>query len=254
MISLRTRLLLTMVALLVVAAVSFPTIASAQTAAPAKRKQVRVFVALCDNQTQGIVPVGAKIGNGNDADANLYWGCSDGLGTYFRRTAKWQQIKAENDPSPTILCRLELRSAGGDMDLTAEAYRGSEMKQCLIDFEAAAASGHYDLVAYIGHNGLMDFTVPPPSAVPGNQTDVIVLCCVSEKFFGDRLRSLGCRPVLMTQQLMYPGAFLLHAALTSWSQGGTAENLRTAAAAAYAKNQKIPVRAATGVFAPALKR
>ena len=46
-------------------------------------KEIRVFIALCDNKTQGIVPVGEKIGNGDDADANLDWGCSDGFGAYF---------------------------------------------------------------------------------------------------------------------------------------------------------------------------
>ncbi len=40
--------------------------------ASATPKTVKVFVALCDNKTQGIVPVGEKIGNGDDPDANLY--------------------------------------------------------------------------------------------------------------------------------------------------------------------------------------
>jgi hypothetical protein len=48
--------------------------------AEADQKQIRVFIALCDNKTQGIVPVGEKIGNGNDPEANLYWGCSDEFG------------------------------------------------------------------------------------------------------------------------------------------------------------------------------
>ncbi|MBS1655648.1 MAG: hypothetical protein JSU05_12430, partial [Bacteroidetes bacterium] len=39
-------------------------------------KTIHVFVALCDNKYQGIVPVPAKIGNGQDPANNLYWGCS----------------------------------------------------------------------------------------------------------------------------------------------------------------------------------
>jgi hypothetical protein len=54
----------------------FVAVVSLAQAAP---KQIRVFVALCDNKTQGIVPVGEKIGNGDDPDSNLYWGCSDGF-------------------------------------------------------------------------------------------------------------------------------------------------------------------------------
>ena len=35
---------------------------------------VHVFVALADNVNQGIVPVPAKLGNGEDPVHNLYWG------------------------------------------------------------------------------------------------------------------------------------------------------------------------------------
>lgn len=218
--------------------------------ADAAPKQVRVFVALCDNKTQGIVPVGAKIGNGDDPDANLYWGCSDGLGSFFRQSGRWEVTKSEKDVSPTILRRLELKHADGDVEVLAEAYRGANMRQCLEDFERAATSAKFDLVAFLGHNGLMDFSLPTPRAVEGNQTDVIVLCCLSEKYFGERLRAVGCRPLLMTQQLMYPGSFLLHAALESWKKEGSSEEIRKAAATAYARNQKISLRAALGVFTP----
>lgn len=212
-------------------------------------KEIRVFIALCDNKTQGIVPVGAKIGNGDDADANLYWGCSDGFGSFFSKSKSWKVIESKKDVSETILRRLTLRHVGGEMNLVAEAYRGSQMQQCIKDFEEAASSNKYDLVVFIGHNGLMDFELTAPKKVEDNDTEVIVLCCLSEKYFGDRLRELGCRPILMTQQLMYPGSFLLHESIEKWHSGGTATEIRNAAAAAYAKNQKISVKAATGVFA-----
>lgn len=216
--------------------------------AGAEPKQARVFIALCDNKSQGIVPVGEKIGNGDDADANLYWGCSDGFGSYFRRSKSWKTTALEKDVSPIILRRMKLTHAGGQLELTAEAYRGSNIKDCLSDFESAAASGKYDIVAFIGHNGLMDFELPAPAKVEGNQTRVVVLCCLSEKYFGDRLRALGCQPILMTRQLMYPGSFLLHAAIEKHLGGATPAAIRAAAAAAYATNQKISNKAALGVF------
>ncbi|HST23582.1 MAG TPA: hypothetical protein VLR90_20895, partial [Blastocatellia bacterium] len=37
------------------------------------RRVIHVLVALCDNEHQGIVPVPAKIGNGDDPQNNLYW-------------------------------------------------------------------------------------------------------------------------------------------------------------------------------------
>jgi hypothetical protein len=218
--------------------------------AQADPKQVRVFVALCDNQTQGIVPVGKKIGNGDDPDANLYWGCSDGFGSFFRRNTRWKVVASDQDVSEAILRRLTLRHVAGDVELVADAYRGSRIRQCLRDFEEAAGSNRFDLVAFLGHNGWMD--VPPeeaPARVEGNDTEVAVLCCLSETYFGDRLRASGCRPMLMTRQLMYPGSFLLHAAIETWRSGGTRAEIRSAAAAAYARNQKISVRAAQGVFA-----
>jgi hypothetical protein len=117
----------------------------------------------------------------------------------------------------------------------------------------SSTEGKYDLVAYIGHNGLMDFNLKPPVKTPDHKTDVMVLCCMSEMYFGQRLRDAGCRTLLMTQQLMYPGSFILDAAIELWAQGKTTEAIRSAAAQVYAKNQGISVKAATGVFAPAHK-
>ena len=132
----------------------------------ASPKKIRVFIALCDNKTQGIVPVGKKIGNGNDAASNLYWGCSDGFGSYFRRSKSWKIISSETDVSRLILRRMKLSHKSNDMEIVAEAYRGSRnIKQCLTDFESAASQGNYDLVAFIGHNGLMDFPLPNPKPV-----------------------------------------------------------------------------------------
>ncbi len=217
--------------------------------AQAETKRVRVFVALCDNKTQGIVPVGEKIGNGDDPEANLYWGCTDGMAVHFRKSGLWKEVKSESDVSNAILRRLTLKHASADIELVADAYRGAEMKLCLMDFEKAAAGGEYDLVAYIGHNALMDFTLDPPAKVEGNRTEVVVLCCLSGKYFGERLKALGCRPLVMTEQFMYPGSFILGSVIESWRKGEGRAEVRSAAARAYATNQKISVKAATGVFA-----
>jgi hypothetical protein len=39
---------------------------------------IHVFVALADNKNQGIVPVAAILGNGEDPQHNLYWGSAYG--------------------------------------------------------------------------------------------------------------------------------------------------------------------------------
>ena len=46
-------------------------------------KSIHIFVALCDNKYQGIVPVPAKIGNGQEPNANLYWGCGYGIDSWL---------------------------------------------------------------------------------------------------------------------------------------------------------------------------
>ncbi|RYD47409.1 MAG: hypothetical protein EOP85_05525 [Verrucomicrobiaceae bacterium] len=125
-------------------------------------KKVAVFVALCDNSTQGIVPVPAKIGDGNKPEANLYWGCSDGFSGCFRASKSWKLQRKEVPEDKRIFERLIYLHESGAIQVTAEAWRGSEIKACLTAFETALTSGNHDLCAYIGHNVLMDGEVPPP--------------------------------------------------------------------------------------------
>lgn len=218
------------------------------TTAWAERK-VRVFIALCDNKTQGILPVGEKIGNGDDPDANLYWGCADGFGSYFKRSKNWKIVAAKSDLSQAVLRKLSLQHATSDISVIAEAYRGSQIRACIEDFESAAASGEYDLVAFIGHNGLMDFNLPEPEPRENRRTDAIVLCCMSDSYFSRRLRKLGCRPILTTRQLMYPGSFILSDVIEAWKSNASLAEIRRAAGKAYARNQKISVKAGSGIFA-----
>lgn len=231
-------------------------------------KSVRVFVALCDNKTQGIAPVPQKIGDGDKPDENLYWGCSEGFRSWFKRSARWKVTRSETNVSADILARLTCEHVSGQIVLTAEAYRGSAIRKCLEDFERCVAAGQCDLVAYIGHNGLMDFSLSEVEPLKGNDaeserrkkndgdigspqnglTDVIVLCCKSNAYFSPRLRRLNARPILLAEQFMYPGSFVLHDAMEAWYRGGSLSEIRSAAGEAYAKNQKISVKAATRVF------
>lgn len=220
--------------------------------ASAAGKSIRVFVALCDNATQGIIPVPPKIGNGNDLDNNLYWGCDEGVRSIFKQSKSWKltsSTRTDTKGDELILEQLYFKHTATGSTLAASAYRGSRMKQCLRDFEQAIRSGKSDLVVYIGHNGLMDERLPLIAASPEHRAEVIVLCCKSADYFKERITLQGGRPVLLTTQLMYPGAFLLRDAAEAWLNGGRSESLRAAAANAYAKNQGISVKSASGVFA-----
>lgn len=217
-------------------------------ASHAEIRNVKIFVALCDNESQGIVPVPAGIGNGNDPDGNLYWGCAEGVRSWFKRSKQWTVAESALPPTEPVLDRLTATHKEQDLSLTADAYRGNAIAQCVMDFERAVSSGDYDFVAFVGHNGLMDFTLPEPPALPSNGTGVAVLCCKSRSYFQSRVQKLGGTPLLLTEQFMYPGAFLVHDAIEAWATGGDATDVRTAAGKAYAKNQKLSLKAATGVF------
>lgn len=215
----------------------------------AESKRIHVFVALADNASQGIAPVPAKIGNGDDANENLYWGSSEGFRSIFGRSKSWKLEKTEADPTPEILERRSFRHASKDCVLVAEAWRGKNIHQCLEAFFANLHDRRSDLTAFIGHNGLMD--APVAASVldaSGKSTDAIILCCISGSYFKPHLEALKARPVLTTEQLMYPGSFLLRDALEVWLRNGSRPEIRMAAAKAYAANQGISIKAAAGVF------
>ncbi|HSI82356.1 MAG: hypothetical protein ACAI35_03315 [Candidatus Methylacidiphilales bacterium] len=258
-----------------------------------RQRVFHVLVALCDNEHQGILKVPVKIGNGDDADANLYWGCNEGIRSFFRRSASWKLVKRIPSPEPDILERVVFRhKTQRDVWLVADAYRGSKIRLCterflkaasgagaetlLIEQDVAASAapaasltpdakkyklgerpalpalspensieltigGDAELIAYIGHNGLMDFTIEPsslPVAVAGNKKPVILLCCAATGYFSEPLRIAGAWPVLWTTDLMCPEAYTLEAALDGWLARKSPSAIADMAAAAYNKYQK----------------
>lgn len=235
-------------------------------------KVVHLYVALCDNASQGIAPVPEKIGNGDDPANNLYWGCSDGARSCFSGSKLWKRIGVGKVPGqPAILERAVFRHKKTRALLVADAWRGSAIKPCTEEFIRSVAGQHYeshsfqddkgqhkiniaggaDFLAFIGHNGLMDFQA---AALPANphrlqKVDVAILCCKSNAYFAEIVAKAKVRPVLATASNMYPGAFILRDVLEGWLAGEDRSKLRTRAAKAYAKNQGISVKSALTVFA-----
>ena len=211
-------------------------------------KKIAVFVALCDNENQGIAPVPAKIGKGDEPETNLYWGCNDGLPNVWAKSKQWKLLDKKSDNQAAIMRSHHYQHNKDQSELWAFAYRGDEMKACLEAFEQALVGGKYDFVAFIGHNGLMDGEITPPQGKAPNAVACAVLCCKSREYFGLRLQALGAEPILLTEQYMYPGAFLLQASLEQWLSDKSLASIRQAAAEAYSKNQKISLKAALGIF------
>jgi hypothetical protein len=215
-------------------------------------KTIGVFIALADNESQGIVPVPKAIGNGNDPDRNLYWGTAEGLKGVFDKSNVWKLLEKNDKPEEKFILRIrtyhhEIKKA----TLTAKAYKGSNIKECIQAFESAIQAGAYDLVVFIGHNGLMDCELPKLLKLEKQKkiSDCIVLCCKSEQYFKTRIEATGGRPILLTQHLMYPGAFILHATVNTWLDGKNCSTIRESAGTAYADNQKLSKKTGLGIFA-----
>jgi len=239
--------------------------AGAASAQDSALRTVHVFVALADNQSQGIVPVAAKLGNGEDPEHNLYWGSAYGVKTFFSRSPDWARITCGEKPKAEILERCVFKHRATNVYLVADAYRGREIRQAILDFLASAAGdgpetvslpaasgavklpirGGANLVAYIGHDGLMDFQLSQfPHKKNKVHRDAVVLACASKQFFAEPVRASGAYPLLWTTGLMAPEAYTLKSSLDGWIAGENNEQVRDRAAGAYDKYQKCGFRAA----------
>ncbi len=241
-----------------------PVSYSVNTAFDTSTKTIHVFVALCDNKYQGIVPVPAAIGNGQDPNSNLYWGCSAGIRTYFKNSREWMLLKRYKIDS-LRLERLIFKHRQKKYYLVADAYDGRYIKQCTIDFLRSCAGqvkdtlrvngtqlgiqGNGKLIAYIGHDGLMDFNLTERfQNTDSLKRDAIILACKSKKYFTPLLAPTRANPLVWTTGLMCPEAYTLHDALTSYIRNEPTENIRSQAAKAYARFQRCSEKAARNLL------
>jgi len=227
-------------------------------------KTIHVFVALCDNKYQGIVPVPARIGNGQDPDNNLYWGCAFGIRTYFKNSKEWKLIKSQKSKE-VRLERLVFKHVSKNYYLVADAWDGQFIEQCTREFlqscsgqikdtlhvkdKVIGIDGNAVLVAYIGHDGLMDFQLSNTfENKDGKKRDCIVLACISKNYFAPFLKAAKANPLVWTTGLMCPEAYTLHDALTGYINKETQKQIQQRAALAYAKYQKCSMKAASNLL------
>jgi len=246
---------------------------------------VHVIVALCDNAHQGIVPVPRSLGDGQDPKTNLYWGAAFGVRTFFERQG-WKRVPMAAPAGGPVLekaafhKKMQRDGRAADVWVVAEAWDGAEIEAALVRFlrlaaghdpesppvgaaapadsggrsasapAGLAAGGDAHLVAFVGHNGLMDFPPPcRPSARPGAPSRAAaVLACASRPYFLGLLRAGGAEPLLLTTGLMAPEAYVLDAAVTAFARGASSTEIREASAAAYTRYQKCGLSAARRLF------
>ena len=223
-------------------------------------RTIHVFVALCDNKYQGIVPVPAAIGNGQDPNRNLYWGCGMGIRTYFKNSKEWKLV-AKRGKQGNILERLVFKHRTKNYYLVADAYDGQYIRQCTDEFLKSTAgqmkdtlrlnntvigiNGNARLTAYTGHDGLMDFSLSGNySNADGMKRDCIILACYSRKYFSPHVAATKANMLVWTTGLMCPEAYSLHDALNGYIADEQPEQVRQRAVAAYARYQKCSIKAA----------
>jgi len=222
---------------------------------------IHVLVALCDNDNQGIVKVPRKIGNGQDPANNLYWGCGYGVKTFFKKQSDWKLVRQISKPNSQVLERLVFKHKDSLVYLVADAYDGKEIKQTTIDFlnyaagiskitinldpGSIVAGGNSNLICYIGHDGLMDFSLDQyPKQADKKKREVIILACASKNFFQNIIKKTGASPLLWTTNLMCPEAYTLDAAIDSWILHETPETTCEKAAQTYNQYQKCGIKGA----------
>ncbi|MBN2135393.1 MAG: hypothetical protein JW737_06645 [Acidobacteria bacterium] len=225
-------------------------------------KIVHVIIPLADSENQMIGYVPPGMGNGEDADRNLYWGAMYGFRTVFRKSPDWTVVKKWKNPNDYVIERILFKHIKHDAYILAEAYRGSRMKDAVIDFLTSAAGKlklqimieqgkiidigkDAGLIIFAGHNGLLDFTLDKyPQGEKDNKRQAIILGCWSKQYFSDPLKDTGASPLLWSTERIAPEGYILEAAIKAWLSGKSNEVIREAAAKAYNKYQHCGIRAA----------
>ncbi|NUF49453.1 MULTISPECIES: hypothetical protein [unclassified Gilliamella] len=231
-------------------------------------KVIHVLVALCDNKYQKIAPVPKAIGNGQDPKNNLYWGAAYGFKTYFAKQKEWQVIQINKPSKGKILEEIIYKHQHQDVYIVAQAYDGKYIDDTVDDFltysagkknqlyllgdKKIIAGGKADLVIYIGHDSLMEWswrkylpdslrwdTLSKEQQEKQKSRYAAVFACKSQQYFTPPLSRLGITPLILTMHRMAPEAYSVYAMIDSWLKGESKEAIRLKVATAYSQYQRL---------------
>ena len=229
---------------------------------------VHCYVPLCDNENQGIVPTSKSLGDGFSLRTNLYWATTHGMKNFFVKNSAWKQLSLSNFvATDTVMERVafeRLYKNGARVILVCDAYRGDMMQPCVNDYLNALGgflpdSINYkddflgvgedaDMMAFNGHNGLMDFWADTVYAQKSRLKDAVVVACASRDYFNPYFVQTNSYPLVGTTSLLWPGAMCLDRVISNWAFIRSDEEIKNSAGDAYNDVKECGQQAARNMF------
>lgn len=246
---------------------------------------VQVHVPLCE---ASIIPCGnARLGDGDRPAGNLYWATGEGfLGVFNRRGSSWKSAlvtdgAAIGEPDVldlrvwrrTLPTPAAWRRGGAPARMTvvvvAQAWRGTAIDRALAryaedlygaraqsltltDGTTLAAGGDAHVVAYVGHNRLMDLSSFDWRAVAAHADTrprgVIAIACHTAPYMQDIVPSSHQVPLLLTRDFMLASAAALEGTILAYAADGTYAAIRRGGAQGYATGGNKPLRRVFSAF------
>ncbi len=241
---------------------------------------VQVHVPLCDND---VLRCGrGRLGDGEDADGNLYWATSGGFRGWFgRKGSPWRLVHHMSAPEDDVIeIRVwrrrvppgpALRARGikkpVPVYVVAYAWRGESIARAMSAYaadlfggrarrialpggEVLAAGGAARLVAFVGHNGWMDVTdfTWPRTARGAARKATIAVACITEDYLVPAVPGEKRVPLLFTRSLLFAGAHAFEGAVSAFAEGQSLAGVRESAVRAYAAGQGKPLPRVRAAF------
>ncbi|MBN2531073.1 MAG: hypothetical protein JXR76_32105 [Deltaproteobacteria bacterium] len=239
---------------------------------------VTVYVALCDNDSQGIIPVKNRaICNGDDPLKNIYWK-GNGIAGYLK-AHQWHKVQSRQDVSNTVVIEevwsktqfasTALQKMGFprqfSVSIIAKAYRGNRIGDAMKDYLDAVnndspqtialsdgrllqGGGQSHLVGYIGHNYMMDVSegtstwwMLKHTWSKGTSTTpkgTFALACESNAYIRPFVSRQNIYILMMNKFLTYPSAWTVGGIIDGLATGGDGNSIFKHGVRQFAKGQQ----------------
>ncbi len=246
---------------------------------------VQVHVPLCVND---VIPCGnPKLGDGDRPAGNLYWATTEGTRGWFgRRDGGWKQVLATDGAAVALPEVLDLRvwrrevitprawrargaPARYPLYVVAFAWRGERIHDAFVryaedlhglaatpielgDGARLAAGGDAHVVAYVGHNHLMDLTGFDWRGLAARADDrprgALAIACHTAVYVQDVVPGPSRVPLLFTRDFMLASSAALEGAVLALASGGDYAAIRRGGAQGYATGGKKALTRVFGAF------